>query len=73
MFSKKAVKDFKHDSTVLSWGQDFYQQMKLKSITGPDKSFCDRLRNEKDDKKAKAMVESRIDYTHYSDHLEKFR
>lgn len=63
MFSKSEVDRFIHTNKAQRWGQAFHQHMKLGKITGPDKSFCDRLRNESDESKAKNMVASRTDKT----------
>lgn len=62
-FSKSEVEKFKHNNKHLRWGQAFHQHFKLERVTGQDKSFCDRLYNETNDERAKAMVISRTDQT----------
>ncbi len=64
MFSQSEVDRFRHNNKSKRYGQDFYDFMKLHKITNPqDKMFCDRLYNEPDDDKAKAMIVSRTDKT----------
>ena len=63
-FSQSQVAKFKHGNKHLRWGQAFHQFMKLEKITNEkDKAFCDRLYNEVDNDKARAMVTSRTDFT----------
>lgn len=62
-FSSSEVKAFVHRNKALRWGQAFHQHFKLEKIQGQDKNFCDRLYNEADDAKAKAMVQGRTDFT----------
>lgn len=62
-FSKSEVENFVHRNTSKRWGQAFHQHFKLERVTGQDKSFCDRLYNETNDERAKAMVISRTDQT----------
>ena len=61
-FSRSVVDQFKHVNKNLRWGQAFHQFMKLDRCT-TDKHFLDRLYNESDEGKAKAMVISRTDHT----------
>ena len=62
-FKQSEVDAFQHTNKALRWGQAFHQHMKLSKITGPDKDFCDNLRNQTDDEKAKHLVRSRIEPT----------
>lgn len=62
-FTKSAVSAFVHRNKALRWGQAFYQHFKLEKVQGQDKNFCDRLYNEVDEAKAKAMVQGRTDFT----------
>lgn len=61
-FSNSMVQQYHHNNKHLRWGQGFYQFMKLERCN-TDKFFLDRLYNETDDEKAKAMVRSRTDMT----------
>lgn len=63
-FSKSEVSQFRHSNKSKRWGQAFFDYFKLGKITNPqDKEFCDRLYNEINDTKAKAMVQGRTDAT----------
>ncbi len=59
-FPKSLFDRFRHANKNLRWGQAFHQFMKLEKCQ-QDKNFCDRLYNEVDEEKAKAMVISRLD------------
>lgn len=61
-FSNSMVQQYCHQNTSLRWGQGFHQFMKLERCN-TDKFFLDRLYNEENDEKAKAMVRSRTDMT----------
>jgi len=63
-FSKSEVAAFRHLNKGKRWGQAFYDHFKLGKVSNPqDKEFCDRLFNEPNDTKAKAMVQGRTDQT----------
>ena len=63
-FSKSEVAKFRHNNKALRWGQAFHQYFKLEKVTHPqDKEFCDRLYNEANEQRAKAMVQGRTDQT----------
>lgn len=59
-FSGSMVSQYQHQNKHLRWGQGFHQFMKLERCN-TDKFFLDRLYNETNDEKAKAMVRSRTD------------
>lgn len=59
-FPKSTFDQFRHANKNLRWGQAFHGFMKLDKCT-QDKTFCDRLYNELNEEKAKAMVISRLD------------
>lgn len=62
VFSKSQVETFRHNNNKsLRWGQAFHQHFKLEKVTGLDKGFCDRLYNEPNDQRAKALVQGRTD------------
>lgn len=62
MFPISQVVRFKYKHKSLRYGQAFHNFMKLHKVTNPqDKEFCDRLWNERNDEKAKAMIISRTD------------
>lgn len=63
-FTKSEVLQFRHINKEQRWGQAFYNHFKLHKITNTqDKEYCDRLYNEPDENKAKAMVSNRTDQT----------
>lgn len=62
-FSKSEVDKFKHGNKALRWGQAFHQHFKLEKVTGQDKNYCDRIYNEPDEQKARALVQGRTDQT----------
>ena len=61
-FTKSEVAAFRHNNKALRWGQAFYNHFKLHKVqNAQDKAFCDRLWNEPDEARAKAMVQGRTD------------
>lgn len=59
-FPLSRVKQFRHESEHLRYGQAFHQFMRLDKCE-QDRVFCDRLYNA-DNETAKKMIESRIDH-----------
>lgn len=59
-FSASVVAQFRHSNKHQRWGQAFHDFMKL-GRSSCDTNFCDRLYNEPNEDKAKAMVRSRTD------------
>lgn len=60
MFTKEEVSRFKHNNKSLRWGQAFHSHFKLHKVQNQqDKEYCDRLYNEPNEQKAKAMVQGR--------------
>lgn len=62
VFTKSQVETFRHYNKAKRWGQAFYDYFKLNKIcSASDKDFCERLYQERDEVRAKAMVSSRTD------------
>jgi hypothetical protein len=59
-FPLSRVKEFRHQSEHLRYGQAFHQFMRLDKCE-QDREFCDRLYNASDDV-ARKMIDSRIDH-----------
>lgn len=60
-FPKSAVELFQHNNKAISYSEAFYLFMKLEKCH-QDRNFCIRLQ-QADEKKAKAMIASRVDKT----------
>lgn len=58
---KSRYDEFRHDNKFLRWGQAFHQYLCLEKITSSDRLWCDKLYNEADNEKAKAMVLAILD------------
>jgi hypothetical protein len=59
---KTRFSQFRHTNPNLRWGQEFHQFMGLEKITSdPNKIWCDRLYNEPNAARARAMVLQQID------------